>query len=87
VIAFEDKNPQQKALPQNEIFEQCLAIEDIDVTVETYRDKTMQIRKLNTMISSGRVHAFYKTVAMRLCLGKLLVACITVLGAIHQTNL
>ncbi|KAF9352003.1 U3 snoRNP protein, partial [Mortierella sp. NVP85] len=73
VIAFEDKNPQQKALPQNDIFEQCLAIEDIDVTVESYRDKTMQIRKLNTMISSGRVHAFYKTVAMRLCLGILTI--------------
>lgn len=70
VIPFEDKDSQQKALAQNDVFAQCLAIEDIDVTVENYREKTMQIRKLNTMVSSGKVNAFYKTVAMRLCLGK-----------------
>ncbi|KAG0093776.1 U3 snoRNP protein [Podila epicladia] len=72
VIEYVDLNPQTK-LPQNDIFWQCLAIEDIDVTVETYREKTMQIRKLNTMVSSGRVNEFYKTVAMRLCLGILTI--------------
>ncbi|KAG0201811.1 U3 snoRNP protein [Mortierella sp. GBA30] len=74
VIPFEAMDAQQKSsLPENDIFWQCLAIEDIDVTVETYREKTMQIRKLNTMISSGRVNDFYKTVAMRLCLGILTI--------------
>ncbi|KFH66562.1 hypothetical protein MVEG_07087 [Podila verticillata NRRL 6337] len=72
VIGYVDRDPQTK-LPQNDIFWQCLAIEDIDVTVETYREKTMQIRKLNTMISSGRVNEFYNTVAMRLCLGILTI--------------
>ncbi|KAG0255909.1 U3 snoRNP protein [Mortierella polycephala] len=73
VIPFEDKDPQQKKLPQNDIFAQCLAIEDINVTVETYREKTMQIRRLHTIISSGRVNDFYKTVSMRLCLGILTI--------------
>lgn len=69
VIPFVDQNAQQNSVPQNDIFWQCLAIEDIDVTVDTYREKTMQIRKLHTMITSGRVNDFYKTVPMRLCLG------------------
>ncbi|KAF9352647.1 U3 snoRNP protein [Mortierella sp. AD094] len=71
VISFEEKGSQQ--LPSIDIFSQCLAIEDINVTVETYREKTMQIRKLNTMVSSGRINEFYKTVAMRLCLGILTI--------------
>lgn len=70
VIPYEESDPQQKELPQNDIFLQCLIIEDIDVTVETYREKTMQIRKLNTMVSSGKANESYNTVAMRLCLGK-----------------
>ncbi|KAG0221648.1 armadillo-type protein [Mortierella sp. GBAus27b] len=73
VIPFEDKDPQQKALPQDDVFAQCLAVEEIDVTVDTYRDKTMQVRKLNNMLSSGRVNPFYKTVAMHLCLGILTI--------------
>lgn len=70
VIPYEEKDPQQKSAPQNDILWQCLAIEAIEVTVENYREKTMQIRKLHTMVASGRVNDFYKTVAMRLCLGK-----------------
>lgn len=66
MIPFDATEPQSS---QYDIFWQCLVIEDIDVTVDTYREKTMQIRKLNTMISSGRINDFYKTVAMRLCLG------------------
>ncbi|KAI8602190.1 armadillo-type protein, partial [Dissophora ornata] len=73
VIPYEDKDSQQKGHSQNDILAQCLAIEDVDVTVETYREKTMQIRKLNTMVSSGRVNDFYKTVSMRLCLGILTI--------------
>lgn len=83
VIEYADLNPQTK-LPQNDIFWQCLAIEDIDVTVETYREKTMQIRKLNTMISSGRVNEFYKTVAMRLCLGMFLKSTMYLNGNKHS---
>ncbi|KAF8986162.1 U3 snoRNP protein [Entomortierella lignicola] len=70
VISFEEQESQQ---PPVDIFSQCLAIEDISVTVETYREKTMQIRKLNTMVSSGRINEFYKSVAMRLCLGILTI--------------
>ncbi|KAF9085956.1 U3 snoRNP protein [Mortierella sp. AD031] len=73
IIPFEDKDPQQKSAPQNDILWQCLAIEAIEVTVENYREKTMQIRKLHTMVASGRVNDFYKTVAMRLCLGILTI--------------
>ncbi|KAF9926096.1 U3 snoRNP protein [Linnemannia zychae] len=73
IIPFEDKDPQQKSIPQNDILWQCLAIEAIEVSVDTYREKTMQIRKLHTMVASGRVNPFYKTVAMRLCLGILTI--------------
>ena len=73
VIPYVNQDAQQNALPQNDIFFQCLAIEDVDVTVDTYREKTMQIRKLHTMIASERVNDFYKTVAMRLCLGILTI--------------
>ncbi|KAK5808754.1 armadillo-type protein [Linnemannia elongata] len=73
VIPYEEKDPQQKSAPQNDILWQCLAIEAIEVTVENYREKTMQIRKLHTMVASGRVNDFYKTVAMRLCLGILTI--------------
>ncbi|KAF9948490.1 U3 snoRNP protein [Mortierella alpina] len=72
VIPFDAKEPESQS-SQYDIFWQCLVIEDIDVTVDTYREKTMQIRKLNTMISSGRINDFYKTVAMRLCLGILTI--------------
>ncbi|KAI1314951.1 U3 snoRNP protein [Mortierella claussenii] len=72
VISFEEQDSSDK-IPQSDIFSQCLAIEDIDVTVDTYREKTMQIRKLNTMVSSGRVNDFYNTAAMRLCLGILTI--------------
>jgi hypothetical protein len=82
IIPFEEKDPQQKSAPQNDILWQCLAIEAIEVTVENYREKTMQIRKLHTMVASGRVNEFYKTVAMRLCLGRsafYLCLCVNVL--------
>jgi hypothetical protein len=70
IIPYEDNDTQQSSTPQNDILWQCLAIEAIEVTVENYREKTMQIRKLHTMVASGRVNDFYKTVAMRLCLGE-----------------
>ncbi|KAG0375311.1 U3 snoRNP protein [Mortierella sp. AD032] len=73
IIPFEEKDPQQKSGLQNDILWQCLAIEAIEVTVDNYREKTMQIRKLHTMVASGRVNDFYKTVAMRLCLGILTI--------------
>ncbi|KAG0304218.1 U3 snoRNP protein [Dissophora globulifera] len=73
VIAFNDKASPEKMSSEYNLFAQCLAIEDIDVTVETYREKTMQIRKLNTMISSGRINDFYKTAPMRLALGILTI--------------
>ena len=74
IIPFHDKDSQQNAAPQNDILWQCLAIEAIEVTVENYREKTMQIRKLHTMVASRRVNDFYKTVAMRLCLGMFMSA-------------
>ncbi|KAF9584653.1 U3 snoRNP protein [Lunasporangiospora selenospora] len=73
VVPHVDQDPKQRVVAQDNIFAQCLAIESISVTVHTFRDKTMQIRKLNTIISSGQVNDFYKTVAMRLCLGILTI--------------
>jgi len=52
-----------------EIFAMALKVEEIDATLSTYREKTMQLRKLNTLISSKRVPEFYAEVIPLYCFG------------------
>ncbi|KAF9166281.1 U3 snoRNP protein [Actinomortierella ambigua] len=73
MIKYADSNPQDKSLPQNDILGQCLLVEETPVTVDSYREKTMHIRRLTTMMGSGRVDEFYKQVPIRLALGILTI--------------
>ncbi|KAF9975229.1 U3 snoRNP protein [Actinomortierella ambigua] len=73
MIKYVDSNPQDKSLPQNDIFNQCLLIEEAPVTVDSYREKTMHVRRLTIMMGSGRVNEFYKQVPIRLALGILTI--------------
>ncbi|CAI2171430.1 13286_t:CDS:10 [Funneliformis geosporum] len=56
-----------------EIFAMALKVEEIDTTISTYREKTMQLRKLNTLISSKRVPEFYADVIPLYCFGLLTI--------------
>ncbi|KAG0249787.1 hypothetical protein BGZ95_007413, partial [Linnemannia exigua] len=51
-ITFEVKDPQQKSGPQNGIPWLCLAIEATAVATKKYREMTMQIHKLHTVVTS-----------------------------------
>ncbi|KAG0232192.1 U3 snoRNP protein [Actinomortierella wolfii] len=73
MIKYIDSNPQDKNLPQNDVLHQCLLIEESPVTIDSYREKTMHIRRLTTMMGSGRVNEFYKQVPIRLALGILTI--------------
>ena len=53
-----------------EIFAIALKVEEIDITISTYREKAMHLRKLNTLISSKRIPEFYSEVIPLYCFGK-----------------
>ena len=53
-----------------EIFAIALKVEEIGTTVSTYREKAMQLRKLNALISSKRAPEFYSEVVPMYCFGK-----------------
>ncbi|RIA94698.1 hypothetical protein C1645_709313 [Glomus cerebriforme] len=56
-----------------EIFAIILNVEKIDITVSTYREKAMQLRKLNPLISSKRIPEFYSEVIPLYCFGLLTI--------------
>ncbi|KAL1915418.1 uncharacterized protein VTP21DRAFT_6876 [Calcarisporiella thermophila] len=56
-----------------DIISQALVVENIQTTVQTYRDKTMEMRKLGLLISTRRVPALYREVVPRICLAWLTI--------------
>ena len=54
-----------------EVFAIALKVEEIDTTMSRYREKTMQLRKLNTLTSSKRVPEFYSEVVPLYCFGSI----------------
>ncbi|CAG8576266.1 3030_t:CDS:10 [Funneliformis caledonium] len=56
-----------------EIFAMALKVEEVETNICSYREKTLQLRKLNTLLSSKRVPEFYADVIPLYCFGLLTI--------------
>ncbi|CAG8442214.1 6253_t:CDS:10 [Scutellospora calospora] len=54
-----------------ELFAMAYKVEEIETSVATYRNKTMILRKINTLISTKRIPEFYSEVTPLFCFGLL----------------
>ncbi|CAG8452160.1 712_t:CDS:2 [Ambispora gerdemannii] len=52
-----------------EIFKLALAVEQIEPTIDKYREKIVKLKIMVNLVTSGRVPAFYVEVLPRVCLG------------------
>ncbi|CAG8809311.1 25120_t:CDS:2, partial [Gigaspora rosea] len=50
-----------------EIFAMAYKVEEIETSIEAYRNKTMMLRRINTLISTKRIPEFYSEVTPLFC--------------------
>ncbi|CAG8729797.1 33439_t:CDS:2, partial [Racocetra persica] len=65
-----------------EIFAMAYKVEEIETSIATYRNKTMMLRKINSLISTKRVPEFYSEVTPLFCFGLETFHCIFIMIAI-----